>query len=186
MRVVNYAAVAVLAGAFGGAVVKFMPAFGTPTSNVVRSRAFELVDSKGARRGTWGITPDGFTALSLYDAQDKARVELEFSPAQEAASLMFLGKDGNSRMRISTGWDGLSRLSMGDKMGRGANLILGARTNDTPPGSLAGWALVFPRGQFSDFAGTGITRDIINRKWQWQPFVFTRDSDGHVWARPEK
>jgi hypothetical protein len=72
---------------------------------VVKARAFFLVDKDGNERSGWGLTKDGEPVLFLRAAQGQRRLVLESSEVSATDD------DGKTRMMLMVGPDGGSMLS---------------------------------------------------------------------------
>ena len=88
-----------------------------PATKVVEAEKFVLRDKDGRQRGSWGVDPDGSTALSLRDKDGKERGIWVVSP-EWGTALILCDPDGKLRGDWTVRPDGSTRLSLRDKDGR--------------------------------------------------------------------
>lgn len=84
---------------------------------VVRARAFEVVDDSGNVRGTLGLSDDNSPFLSLLDPDGQVRVRISLNP-DGAAGLAIGDRHGKVRAQFGLSSDGSANLALGDRNGK--------------------------------------------------------------------
>jgi len=85
--------------------------------DVIRAKAFLLVDDEGTTRGSLSVDVDGTAGVRFFDAQGKARAVLDVD-ASGTPYLGLLDAQGEPRAGIAAHSDGTSYLILCDAQGR--------------------------------------------------------------------
>jgi hypothetical protein len=154
-----FVVIAALAAGFVGGILgtHWIPIRPSP-EQVIRARAFELVDGAGNVISFWGIDKGEHTVLAFASQGVNPKVggraqRVDFRPddpigqlasvgeADDMPFVRFKGEDGRDRMNLVISMTGKPLLLMGDE--DGPRVGLGIRQSDTPGPQDNDWALEF-------------------------------------------
>lgn len=157
MKQVYITAVSLLAGFIGGIIgARLMrPREPAVPPQVIRARAFELVDEAGQVISYWGIDKNDYAVLAFGNhwppdltkghphpaLQDLEHQMVALGVAGDGAFLHMRAPDGKTRVRIDLDMWGKPSLMMDDETG--SRMSLGILRSDTPGPQDNNWALDF-------------------------------------------
>jgi len=100
----------------GLCALAFGCAASSPVQDVVRAKAFEVVDANGKLTAKLGTLPDGSAGLVLHDASGERRALLS-TDTDSAPGLYLYDASGNRRALLTTRSDGSPGLYLWDDIG---------------------------------------------------------------------